>query len=101
MFSQVSRLEVRRNLATLDDPKIPLVSFREISSTVKYLYLSSIALPCSQLFSLLHLFPLLEDPVIDCDYSLDAGDDPHGPQAVVPSTSPAFTGAPELWPGQG
>ena len=66
--------------------------------------MNSIVLPRSQVFDLLqvHSFPLLEDlTVISCDCPLDADDDPHGPQTVVPSTSPAFTGALALYLGPG
>jgi hypothetical protein len=49
--SRVSRLEVGRNLAALDDPKIPLVPFRKILPAIKSLYLSSITLLCSQVLT--------------------------------------------------
>jgi len=75
--------------------KIPLAPFHNFASTLKSLHVGGIHLPCPQTFSLIRLFPLLEDLSLSGSNKLLGGDhgyDPHEPQTIVPPTSPPFTG---------
>jgi hypothetical protein len=96
-FSRVSRLVMGSYLASVDGSKNPFVPFHKFSPALKSFCLTSTTLPYSEIFNLVCSFPLLEDlNLADDDWSL-GDDDPHGPQAVAPSTSPAFTGSLELY----
>jgi hypothetical protein len=92
-FSRVARLKVKSDLTNLDGSKIRPVIFQKFSPTLKSLRLVFTALPSSQVSNLVRSFPLLEDlALVGRDCSLGADDNPHGPQAVAPSTSPPLTG---------
>ena len=95
-FSRVSRLEVGANPTSPNGWNISFNPFRKFSPTIKSLRMSILALSYSQAFNLIRSLPLLEDLALVSGYSLDADDDPHGPQTIDLSTSPAFTGTLEL-----
>jgi hypothetical protein len=65
--------------------------FHKFSPTLKSLRLEGSVLSSPQVFKLVCSYPLLENLVIVCR-GLDEDHDPHTPEVVVPSTSPAFTG---------
>ena len=96
-FSRVSRFVMGSHFTSVDGSEIPFVPFYKFSPALKSFRLISTTLPYSEIFNLVCSFPLLEDlNLADDDWSW--GDDPlHGPQAVAPSTSPAFTGTLDLY----
>ena len=100
VFSHVANLGVCGNLGeypNCDNTEVSLAPFHGFSSTLKSLCAYSIVLPCRHLFNLIRFSPLLEDLTLTGhDMLLGDEDDPHEPQAIIPSTSPAFTGALEL-----
>ena len=93
-FSRVRSLEVdngNRYLRALD---VSLAPFHNFSPTLKSLRVGPALFPYLGLLNLICSFPLLEDLNLkghDDIWSSDA--DPHGPQTVTPSTSPALTGS--------
>jgi hypothetical protein len=96
-FSRVSRLVMGSYLASVDGSKNPFVPFHKFSPALKSFCLTSTTLPYSDMFNFVCSFPLLEDlNLADDDWSL-GDDDLHRPQAVAPSTSPAFTGSLDLY----
>jgi hypothetical protein len=95
-FSRVSRLAVEANPTGLNGRKLSLVPFCKFSPTIKSLRLSFLDLSQLQAFNLIHSLPPLEDLALVSGCSLDADEDPHGPQTVDLSTSPAFTGTLDL-----
>jgi len=80
-------------IEVLDDPLDPFYGF---SSTLKSLHICPILLPFPHVFNLIFSFPLLEDLSLKGRDDSWYDDDPHGPQAAIPSTSPAFTGTLEF-----
>jgi len=102
-FSRVARLRLfwasmDNRLTTADDlEKISLAPFHRFSSTLKSLRMQFLIIPYPQIFSLVSSSPLLEDfALFGLTPSWGNGDDFHGQQAVIPSTSPAFTGCLEF-----
>ena len=91
-FSGVVRLELEACEETLEDPETSLVPFHKFSLALKSLNVDLMTLPCSQFFKLVYSFPLLEDLFVICQF-LDDDDDP---RAVLPSSSPPFTGSLKL-----
>ena len=91
-FSGVVRLELEACEETLEDPETSLVPFHNFSPALKSLKVDFMTLPCSQFFKLAYSFPLLEDLAVICQL-LGDDDDPRALQAVLPSTSPPFTGS--------
>jgi len=76
---------------------VSLSPFYGFSSTLKSLRICLILLPFPQVFDLIFSFPLLEDlTLVACDESRFDNGSPRGPQTVVPSTSPVFTGSLDL-----
>ena len=96
-FSCIVRLRLNTNKSptAFDNlEQIPLAPFQRSAPTLKSLHVFGILLPCPQTFNLVRSLPLLEDlSLTGRTESVGDGDDPHGPQAVVPPTSPAFTGS--------
>ena len=89
-FSRVASLNMCCSLG--QDLNVSLAPFLKFSPTLKSLRTHSIVLPCPHLFNLICSSPLLEDLTL----TGEDRDNPHRPQTVVPSTSPAFTGSLEL-----
>ena len=94
-FSGVEHLELEAWGDSLEDPDIFLVPFHNFSPTLKSLVVDFVTLPCPKLFKLVYSFPLLEDLTMICQF-LGNDDDPQALQAVLPSTSPPFTGSLKL-----
>jgi hypothetical protein len=102
-FSRVVHLEVTAHFH-FDESATPLVPFHELSPIVKSLRVIVLALPSSQIFSLIFSFPLLEDVTVIASYetSADNGDGSGKdeiPTTTQPSSSPKFTGSLELFLG--
>ena len=94
-FSRVVRFELGTCEDTLEDPETSLVPFHKFSLALKSLNVDLMTLPCSQFFKLVYSFPLLEDLSVICQF-LDDDDDPRALRAVLPSSSPPFTGSLKL-----
>ena len=93
-FSRIERLRVSCNRTSFNTIKISLVPFHKFSSSLKSLHVTSLILPHSQIFNLIHSLPLLEDlTLIGHDMSATDDDEPHGLPIAVP---PALTGTIEL-----
>ena len=93
-FSSVKRLDVNNDSWYLRASDVSFAPFYGFSPALKSLCTCPILLPFPQVFDLISSFPLLEDlALMGRDESWFNDDDPHGPQTVVPSTSPVFTGS--------
>ena len=78
-----------------DDPKTIYAPFHKISPTVKTLNVTSFFLSRSEVFHLVHSFPLLEDLTLMGKYITDHESD--GSETVdPPATSPPLTGSLDL-----
>jgi hypothetical protein len=96
-FSRVSRFVMRSHFTSVGGSKSPFVPFHRFSPALKSFRLISTTLLCSEVSDLICSFPLLEDLNLAAgDWPL-GDDDLHGPHAVPPLTSPAFTGSLELY----
>ena len=86
-FSRIERLTV--SCPDFDPVEISLVPFRTLSPFIKSLQVTSLLLPRSQVFSLIHSLPLLENlTLIGHDHTSAINDD----ELDAPPTSPALTG---------
>ena len=96
-FSGVRSLDVDGGDDFLRASEICLTPFRQLSPTLKSLRIGPILVPFPGLFDFILSFPLLEDLGLKGrdDMWFD-GDDTHGPQTVIPSTSPPLTGSLEF-----
>ena len=96
-FSRVERLIVNCPWMNFYPAAISLAPFHKFSSTLKSLDLTSLLLPLSQIFYLIHSLPLLEDlSLIGRDTSVVNDDKLDPASTVVPQTSPPFTGTLKL-----
>ena len=87
-FSRIERLTV--SCVDFDPVEISLVLFHRLSPSLRSLRVTSLLLPRSQIFDLIHSLPLLEDLTsIGHDHASVINDD----ELNVPPTSPAFTGS--------
>ena len=92
-FSSIRHLELGNDNQYLRAAHASLSPFYGFSPALKSLRICPIVLPFPQVFDLILSFPLLEDLALEGrDESRFNDHDPHGPQIVVPSTSPVFTG---------
>ena len=96
-FSRVSRFVMGGHFTSIDGSKIPFVPFHKFSPTLKSFRLISTTPLYSEVSNLICSFPLLEDLNLTGGDWLLGDDDLHGPQAIPPLTSPAFTGSLELY----
>jgi len=92
-FSEVKRLNLDNGDQYLKFSVASLIPFHGFSPALKSLRISPIFIPFPEVFDLIFSFPLLEDLALKGHDESWLGDDPDGPQAIVPSTSPAFTGS--------
>ena len=96
-FSGVKSLDVDTGDQYLRAAAVSLAPFCKFPPTLKSLYVGAIILPYPGLFDLILSFPLLEDlGLAGYDEPALDGSGLHGPQTIVPSTSPVFTGTLEF-----
>jgi len=82
---------------SINDLKISLSSFYRFSPTTKFIRVDSVAFPCSSILKLVRSLPLLEDLTLIGNSLLRGNDDElHASHSATPSTSPVFTGSPEI-----
>ena len=96
-FSGVTSLSVDNGDWYIDPPEVSLAPFYGFSPTLKSLRVRTIRLPHTQIFDLIHSFPLLEHLSLSGrTFAVGNDSNPHGPRTIVPSTSPSFTGSLDL-----
>ena len=101
-FSRVVHLVVRSQ-ALLASKSFSFVPFHGLSPAIKSIRVSVPAVPSSRIIDLILSFPLLEDLAVTTYPTMlaDADDDYRLSPAVLPSSSPMFTGTLELFLGGG
>ena len=94
-FSRVESLGVDNGgAAYIEACRVSLAPCHKFSPTLKSLRVGPILLPYPGFFDFICSFPLLEDlKLTGRDDPRVEDSNPHGPQAVAPSTSPVFTGS--------
>jgi len=97
-FSGVTCLDLDNGTWPFNTLRSPLTPFCKFTSTLKSFRISFVFFPYPQLFDLIHSLPLLEDLSLTGQGRLLRNDDnPHRPQAVIPSTLPPLTGDLDLF----